>query len=351
MASAQAPSIQDSPRVRAAASGLYFDHLVLIVLEGLNICDVLTYCGGYAPYLTALSDAYGIADQDHFCNVHPGLPNYLCLTGGTDFGCGGYNEGPHTNACTATAWDATNIADRLEGAGLTWKAYMEDMPSPCYGSSWYLYEVRRNPFVYYRDIAMNGTRCARVVPSGENASILLGDLASASTAPNYLWLSPNSCNGMHTCRISTGDRYLSALIPKVLNSTVFQTSRAAVVVTFAEAYGWPIYHVWAGPGVKKGYASSYPYSHFSLLATIESNWNLAPLTTNDRDAAHMGEFFQGQPSRGMNDPPPHPISARYVVALSGAAGIGVIVASVILLRRERRASRGPKMADPPDESN
>jgi hypothetical protein len=169
--------------------------------------------------------------------VHPSLPNYLCLTGGTDFGCGGYNEGPHSNACTATAWNATNIADRLESAGLTWKAYMEDMPSPCYGSSWYLYEVRRNPFVYYRDIATNGTRCARVVPSGDNASVLLGDLASGSAAPNYLWLSPNSCNGMHICRISVGDRYLSALIPRILNITVFQTSRAAVVVSFAEAYG------------------------------------------------------------------------------------------------------------------
>jgi hypothetical protein len=35
------------------------------------------------------------------------------------------------------------------------------------------------------------------------------------------------------------------LIPRILNSTVFQTSRAAVVVTFAEGYGFPIYHVWA----------------------------------------------------------------------------------------------------------
>src|SRR5205807_2635324 len=250
-----------------------------------------------SPYLTSLSNTYGIADQDHYCNVHPGLPNYLCLTGGSDFGCAGYNEGPASNACTATAWNATNIADRIEGAGLTWKAYLEDMPSACYSASSGLYEVRRNPFVYYRDIATNASRCsASVVPSGTDASALIADLASPSTAPNYLWFSPNSCNGMVSCRLSVGDRYLSVLIPKILNSTVFQTSRAALVVTFAEAYGFPIYHVWAGPLVKKGYASSYPYTHFSVLATIESNWNLTPLTSNDRDAAHMGEFFLGQPS-------------------------------------------------------
>jgi phosphatidylinositol-3-phosphatase len=350
--SATGPSRPDIPRVQAAPSGQYFDHLVLIVLEGLNICDVLTYCGGYAPYLTALSDAYAIADQDHYCKeVHPGLPNYLCLTGGTDFGCADYNEGPNSNACTATAWNATNIADRLEGAGLSWKAYLEDMPSACSSTSSGLYEVRRNPFVYYRDIATNATRCsARVVPSGNAASALLGDLASPSTAPNYAWFSPNSCNGMvtMTCHISVGDQYLSILIPKILNSTVFQAGRAALVVTFAEAYGGsPIYHVWAGPLVKRGYASSYAYTHYSLLATIEANWNLTALTSNDRDADHMGEFFLGQPSRGFTVPPPHPISRQLLVAISGSSGIGVIVVSMFLLSRERRRSR-PESETPPD---
>jgi hypothetical protein len=63
----------------------------------------------------------------------------------------------------------------------------------------------------------------------------------------------------------------------------------------------------------------------------------------------MGEFFMGQPSRGLNAPPPHPIPARYVIAISGAGGIGVLAASVILLRRERRGSRGPETTDPPNK--
>jgi hypothetical protein len=102
--------------------------------------------------------------------------------------------------------------------------------------------------------------------------------------------------------------------------------------------------------VKKGYASSYPYTHYSLLATIEANWNLPPLTSNDQKADHMGEFFQGQPSRGLNAPPPHPIPLWSVIAISGSGLVGVRVASVFLLRRERREPRGREGADPPKES-
>src|SRR5437773_2446556 len=80
------PSGVDGPRVRgAAAAGLYFDYLVTIVMENKDLCDVLTYCGGFSPYLTGLADTWGIADEDRYCNVNPSLPNYLCLTGH----CGG----------------------------------------------------------------------------------------------------------------------------------------------------------------------------------------------------------------------------------------------------------------------
>ena len=95
------PSGIDGPRVRgSAAAGLYFDYLVTIVMENKNLCDVLTYCGGFAPYLTGLADTWGLADEDRYCNVNPSLPNYLCLTSGSDFGCGDYSGNPNSNTCT-----------------------------------------------------------------------------------------------------------------------------------------------------------------------------------------------------------------------------------------------------------
>ncbi|TLZ96734.1 MAG: hypothetical protein E6J96_07700, partial [Methanobacteriota archaeon] len=171
------PSGVDGPRVRGAApAGLYFDYLVTIVMENKDLCDVLTYCGGFSPYLTNLADTWSIADEDRYCNVNPSLPNYLCLTGGSDFGCAGYSGDPNSNACTGAAWNAPNIVDRLESGGVTWKAYMEDMPGSCYARDSGEYAVRHNPFVYYNDIATNASRCARVVPSGNAASALLNDL-------------------------------------------------------------------------------------------------------------------------------------------------------------------------------
>src|SRR5205807_7584253 len=157
-------------------------------------------------------------------------------------------------------------------------------------------------------------------------------------ASNYLWFTPNDCNNMHSCRESIGDTYMSVLVPKILNRTVFRTTRAALFITFDEGYRFPTYAVWVGPLVKTAYASSYGYTHYSVLATIESNWNLSPLTSNDRDAPHMGEFFLGQPSRGFRNPPPHPLPLAYVAAISGSGAVAVIVTGAILLRREKRRS-------------
>jgi hypothetical protein len=329
---AATPGPRPGPRaivVRPAAAGAYFDHLVFIILENKNLNQVY----GPATYMTQLANEYGIAVEDRYCSVNPSLPNYLCLTGGSDFGCAGYDGSPNSNGCTQAAWVAPNVADRLEAAGLSWKAYMEDMPSNCYASGDSgLYILHHDPFLYYRAIATDPARCNRVVPAGTDASVLVADLQSASTASNFMWLSPNNCDNMHSCSVAQGDSYLSTLVPKILGSPVFTTSRAALLITFDEGYDQPIYTVWAGAGVKRGYKSSFGYNHFSVLATLESNWDLSPLTANDRDAPNMAEFFTGQADRSASLPP-----AVSLVIVGAAVGVmGIVVIAFLVLRRSRR---------------
>lgn len=97
---------------------------------------------------------------------------------------------------------------------------------------------------------------------------------------------------MHDCGVSTGDNYLSTLVPKILNSNVFKTQRAALLITFDEpgSSGSQLYTVWAGPVVKQAYQSATAYNHYSFLKTIEANWGLTTLTTNDASATPMNFF-------------------------------------------------------------
>ena len=332
------PASSASPQgiaIRPAAAGAYFDHLVSIIMENKNLADVY----GPATYMTQLANEYGIAVEDRYCSVNPSLPNYLCLTGGSDFGCAGYDGSPDSNACTQAAWVAPNVADRLETAGLSWKAYMEDMPSPCYASGDSgLYILHHDPFLYYRGIATDSTRCNRVVPAGTDASLLVADLQSASTAANFMWLSPNNCHNMHSCSVAQGDSFLSNLVPQILGSPVFTTTRAALLITFDEDHGGTVYTVWAGAAVKRGFKSSFGYNHFSVLATLESNWNLSPLTANDGDAPSMGEFFTGQADRSGSLPLPPAGSLLILGAAIGVAAL-VVAPALLVLRRSRRRNR------------
>lgn len=106
---------------------------------------------------------------------------------------------------------------------------------------------------------------------------------------------PNLCNDMHDCPVSTGDTYLSKLVPKILASKLFTHQKAALFVTFDEGNtAFPrdyVYSVWAGPVVKTNLVSALQHSHYSLLSTLEEVWNLHPLTGNDSAAHPMTEFF------------------------------------------------------------
>src|SRR5256886_9249014 len=120
------------------------------------------------------------------------------------------------------------------------------------------------------------------------------------TLPNYVWLTPNDSDNMHSSSITIGDSYLAALVPLILSSRMFTTQNAALFIVFDEGNDFCptgnsksdcVVAEWAGPAVKKAYSSTTSYNHYSYLSTLEANWNLASLTANDASAPPMTEFF------------------------------------------------------------
>jgi len=116
-----------------------------------------------------------------------------------------------------------------------------------------------------------------------------------------MWLTPNLCNDMHDCSVSTGDTYLSQLVPMILGSNLFAHQKAALFIVFDEGNGdhqYPndqVYALWAGSVAKTSFSSSNQYNHYSFLKTIETNWHLPALTSNDQNATPMLEFFNLPP--------------------------------------------------------
>ncbi len=282
-----------------------FDHVVVIVLEN-NSYDQLVG-NPAAPYFNQLAGQYGLAQQ-YYALKHGSLPNYFGLTAGNTL---------TTTNCDDCFQSAPNIAvDRIEPSGRTWKAYMESMPAPCTLGNDGLYVQHHNPFVYYDDIRTVPDECAKVVPFSDLSS----DFASASTTPNFAWVTPDLCSDMHNCSIATGDAWLQQNVSAILASPAFTTQNSVLAVTFDEDDGSTgnnnhVATVLAGPSVTQGLRSNVHYDHYSLLKTIETAWGLSPLTANDAAAAPMSDFFAPLP------PPPAAVAAdTFSRSVSGGWG-------------------------------
>ncbi len=155
-----------------------------------------------------------------------------------------------------------------------------------------------------------------------------------------MWLSPSPCDQRHhLCTgygaVSQGDFYLTTVVPRILKSTIFTTQRAALFVVYDEGNfhdtcpsgrGDCVYAVWAGPQVKKGYVCSTRYSHYSFLRTIELNWGLQNLTSNDGSASPMSELFTNGPpcdlQAGFINSPSNPLAGQ-ALSLSASVSGGV----------------------------
>jgi acid phosphatase len=185
------------------------------------------------------------------------------------------------------------LGDTLEAKGLTWKAYEESMPSPCYLTASGNYAPKHNPPVYFDDIRTNTTRCN----SHDVAyTSLAADLASASSTPNFSFLTPDLCGDMHNCSISTGDTWLSNNVPPILNSPACTVDKCLVVLTWDEdnsTQGNQVLTIFAGSAAKTGgVVSAVSYNHFSLLRTIEYIFGLPTLTSNDAAASPMTDLLR-----------------------------------------------------------
>jgi hypothetical protein len=236
-----------------------------------------------------LKHYYGIGhfSNDNYAGFISGQPpnsaNQLdCLGSGfANFPSGdGQINGIQQGAGCVYPAAVTTLANQLDGDGLTWKGYEEDMGNnttrdgsvtcshPAVGSSDATasantadgYTTRHNPFMYFHSIIDNASECNRNVvplgatngtmPTGNPAGVtgLTTDLQSVATTPNFSFITPNLCDDGHDypCTNTTGagqgggsavgdtDQWLKTWVPLITSSPAFKQD-GLLEITFDEA--------------------------------------------------------------------------------------------------------------------
>jgi len=252
---------QTQPSPKAHLNKAAPAHVAVIVMENEEYGEII---GSHStPFLNSLANRFALATE-MFAITHPSLPNYLALTGGSTYGI--------TSDCTDCSVPGSGLAGQLSRKRVSWKAYMENLPHPCFtGAGAGEYAKKHDPFVYYTGIVRNRALCNRVVPLSE----LVKD-EGANRLPRFIWITPNLCHDMHDCSVATGDRFLARLVPPLLGAL---GRSGLLVLTWDEgssnagccrfASGGHIATILAGPGARPGARISTPVDTYSVLQTIE----------------------------------------------------------------------------------
>lgn len=278
-----------------------YDHIFVIVDENKDLNRVIGRSP--APHINEAALTYGYAS--HYDAVaHPSEPNYVAIVGGSTFGI--HDDGPFTK----NAVDAPNLATQLEAAHLTWKGYYEDIPAPgSLATSHGLYASKHSGFLNFVDVQRDPQRRAHLVGFDQFDSD-----AASDRLPNFALIVPNLCNDMHgamgagapsncwpfrtSSLIARGDAAFEDIVERLTTTPTWKSRQnVAIVLVYdeddsgsTEGGGGRVPMVVMTNHGPRHFVDATPYTHYSLLRTIEEAFGLASLA-NAAQATPMTPLF------------------------------------------------------------
>jgi hypothetical protein len=97
--------------------------------------------------------------------------------------------------------------------------------------------------------------------------------------------------------IRNGDRWLARALPPILESDAYQNG-GVVFITWDEGTGTsdgPIGMIVLSPDAKRGYSNAIPYTHSSLLRTLQDIFGVQPYLGDAANAADLSDLFAVYP--------------------------------------------------------
>ena len=319
----------------AAREGVpHYDHVFVILEENKDYDQIMS--PATAPNIAGLAAKYGDAAQ-FWAEVHPSEANYVALIGGDTFGihdddawyCAPASTREFCGGAMAPGYvDHTvrkpHLGDQLLAAGLSWKGYYEDLPAPGSGEIYTgnprgLYASKHSGFMNFESVQKDPRRAERIVGFDQ----LDKDLAS-NNLPTFALIVPNQCNEMHGLGagpgvpadcvgandhglplIKRGDAFTGELVKKLqATKTWASKDNVAIIITFDEGSGKSVGGCCGiTPGAPSNYGGGHiptvvitnhgprgvkdetPYSHYSLLRTLEDAFGVKGYLGHANDTA------------------------------------------------------------------
>ncbi|KAF8330939.1 phosphoesterase family-domain-containing protein [Amanita rubescens] len=236
------------------------------------------------PQFQAVAEQ-GILLTNYNAISHPSQPNYIAAVAGSNFGItnNDYYDIPASE---------TSVFDLLEQKGLTWKAYIEEIPAAGWtgnNNANSTYVRKHNPAIVFDSIGLNQTRSGNVVP----ADVLQVDIAN-NNIPAYSYYLPNVNNDANS---TSAGPWLDGFLQSTLANAAFM-NEALVVISFDESQNRAVRNqVWSCliggviPASLRNTTDNTFYTHYSALHTVELNWGLGSLNRNDADTT-LANVFQ-----------------------------------------------------------
>lgn len=293
------------PCARAATPPSAITHVFVIAMENRDASQIYGNTAS-APYITGTL-VPGFARATNFTDelplALPSEPHYVWMEAGTNVLPGRTfttNDPPSASNSTASTAHLSAQIERATG-GVTWRTYQQGLSAAtgaCPIRADGFYAPKHDPFIFFQDVS--GSPPSATTPTcalhHRPYDAFARDLAAGDVA-SYTFITPDLCNDMHGARgcpgsdpILTGDTWLKTELPRVID---YANRNAGVIfLTWDEGEGSDTIPFLAiGPGVKTGYAGSVPYTHSSLLKSVEQILGL-PILPAVSQANDLSDLFK-----------------------------------------------------------
>jgi hypothetical protein len=253
----------------------------------------------------------GILLTQYNAVTHPSEPNYVAAMVGDFFGMADDDN-------WFLPYNVSTIVDVLEGKNISWASYQENSPADAWSldykqtnyisgnGSYTYYKRKHNPHIIANSIAGIPERALRV----RNFNDFAVDV-NASALPQHVWITPNMVNDAHDTDVTFVSAWLEYFLVPLLKNPLFNNNRTLIQLTFDETETYDIqntvYTVLLGGAVPeslRGTNDSTFYTHYSILSSVQNNWDLPSLGRQDTNKTVAAVWeFQANQTNYVNDAP------------------------------------------------